>query len=46
MAVFYWEDYIYYAICIFILSAISILVTVYDTRKNNKSIRKLALLST
>ncbi len=42
MAVFVWEGYRIYAGCIFVLSALSIMVTIYETRMNNESIRKLA----
>lgn len=42
MAVFVWEGYRIYAGCIFVLSALSIMVTIYETRKNNESIRNMA----
>jgi len=42
MAVFVWEGYRIYAGCIFILSGISILATIYETRTNNESIRNMA----
>jgi hypothetical protein len=42
MAVFVWEGYRIYAGCIFILSALSIFATIYETRKNNEQIRKMA----
>lgn len=42
MAVFVWEGYRIYAGCIFVLSAASILLTVYETRSNNEQIRRMA----
>ena len=42
MVVFVWEDYRMYAYCIFVLSATSIIVTIYETRRNNETIRQMA----
>jgi cation-transporting P-type ATPase 13A2 len=42
MIVFVWEDYTLYACCIFVLSATSIIVTIFETRRNNETIRKMA----
>jgi hypothetical protein len=42
MAVFVWEGYRIYAGCIFVLSGLSIIATIYETRKNNEQIRKMA----
>ena len=35
-AVFFWEDYVIYAYCILGISALSIIMTVYETNKNNE----------
>jgi len=35
MGVFWWEGYKIYACCIFIISALSIIATLYDTIRNN-----------
>lgn len=42
MAVFWWEGYRIYAGCIFLISALSIIATLYDTITNNTQIRKMA----
>lgn len=42
IAVFIWESYAIYAGCIFALSTISIASTIYETRRNNEQIRKMA----
>lgn len=42
MAVFVWEGYKIYAGCIFVLSGLSIIATIHETRKNNETIRQMA----
>lgn len=42
IAVFIWESYTIYAGCIFALSSIAIASTIYETRKNNEQIRRMA----
>lgn len=42
MALWYWDGYIYYASCIFIISFTSALTSLLDTLKNLKNIRKMA----
>ena len=37
-----WEEYTTYTYCLFVLSAISIIVTIYETRRNNETVRKMA----
>jgi cation-transporting ATPase 13A3/4/5 len=42
ICVFIWEEYTIYAGCIFVLSTLSICSTIYETRRNNEQIRKMA----
>lgn len=42
IAVFIWEEYLAYALCILFLSIVSVLQTIVETRRNNDTIRGMA----
>ncbi len=42
IAIFIWEEYLAYALCILFLSILSVVQTIYETRRNNETIRGMA----
>ena len=42
IAIFIWEEYLAYALCILFLSIVSVVQTIYETRRNNETIRSMA----
>lgn len=42
IAIFIWEQYIAYAMCILFLSIVSVVQTIVETRRNNETIRGMA----
>jgi cation-transporting ATPase 13A3/4/5 len=42
IAIFIWEEYLAYALCILFLSIVSVVQTIVETRRNNATIRSMA----
>lgn len=42
IAIFIWEEYLAYALCILFLSIVSVVQTIYETRRNNETIQGMA----